>query len=160
MCAIVHRNRQKTFQGVSKSPVVNYNDQKQRIRYLCIGCPPSGENSVNTAANTHRVLNIVKKAMQETGNHGDGGWKSALSVSICFEHFFTMALHLSPTLHTHTVYSVKTSWLAGIPSAFGPAHSAKYQVTRCGFCCWSWRMRRCTLGSRPGLRNQHQRSGR
>ena len=85
----MQRNRQKKFQGVSKSQVVDYNDQNQRIRYLCIGCPPSGENSGNTAANTHRVLNIVKKAMQETVNHGDGGWKSALSVSIiCFEHVF------------------------------------------------------------------------
>lgn len=107
MCVIAHHNRQKKFEGVTKSPVVDYNDEKQRIRYLCIGWPPSGENSGNTAANTHLVLAIVNKAMQETGNHGDGGWKSALSASICVDHvyFCTMTLHLCPTLHTQYIRS-------------------------------------------------------
>ena len=93
--------------GVSKSPVVGYNENNQRIRYLCIGRPPSGENEGDTAVNTHRVLQIVKTAMKEKVNHGDGGWTSVLSVSTCVDHgfFLTMTINLSPTLHTQYIRS-------------------------------------------------------
>ena len=110
MCVIVYHNRQKKFEGVSKSPVVDYNEKKQRVHYLSIGRPPRGENEGNTAANTHKVLQILKTAMKEKGNHGDGGWASALLVSICcVDHGFvvvivvvclTMTLNFYPTLHT------------------------------------------------------------
>ena len=64
------------------SPVVGYNSKKQRIRYLGLGDPPLGANGGNTASNTHRVLQIIKRAQSMTNNCGDGGWKAALSVSV------------------------------------------------------------------------------
>ena len=126
MCAIVHHNRQKKFEDVSKSPVVGYNNKKQRVRYLCFGSPPSGENEGNTAANTHRVLQIVKTVMKEKSNHGDGGWESALSVSICVDLFYFCTTPYTCPHTSYTVYSFKTSWLTSIPSAFGAADSARY----------------------------------
>ena len=86
MCIQKHNSssifRNKKFEGVSKSEVVGYNEEKQRIRYLCFGDPPLGKNGGNTAANTHRVLQIIRTAQRNKSNHGDGGWKEALCVSL------------------------------------------------------------------------------
>ena len=81
------KNRKLKFAGVRKANFVGYNSTKQRIHYLCIGTPPQGRSGGNTAANTHRVLQIVQKAMRETGNHGDGGWGAALTVLLLFYMF-------------------------------------------------------------------------
>ena len=98
-------SRQTKFEGVSKSPVVGYNDVKQHILYLAIGWSPSGENSGNTVTNTHRVLQIVKTAMKERGNHGDGGWKSALTVSFYLDHVY-FCTNNKITLVPHTAHTV------------------------------------------------------
>ena len=65
---------------MQKSDIVGRNASEGRIRYLCFGSPPPGKNGGNTAGNTHRVVQIVRAAIHEQGNHGDGGWIAALSV--------------------------------------------------------------------------------
>ena len=62
--------------------MVGYNEKKQRIRYLSFDNPPLGKNEGNTAANTHRVLEIIRIAKTTTKNYGDGGWKEALCVRL------------------------------------------------------------------------------
>ena len=76
-------NRNKKFNGVTKSEVVGYNKAGQRQRPLSFGNPPLGVNGGNTANNTHKVLKIVERAYEEkTRNYGDGGWQAALSVCV------------------------------------------------------------------------------
>lgn len=93
-----HHNRQRKFDGVAKSPVVGSNKQGHRFRYLSFGDPPLGVNGGNTAYNTHRVLEIVRKAKETTRNHGDGGWTAALRVCAMHNH----AYH-NHDVRTHTL---------------------------------------------------------
>ena len=72
-------NRNKQFEGVGKSPVVSY-ESNQRRRFLSFGQPSLGRNGGNTPYNTHRVLQIIRRAIATTRNCGDGGWPSALAV--------------------------------------------------------------------------------
>ena len=111
-------NRRKKIDGVTKSEVVGYNDTGQRQRYLSFGDPPSGANGGNTAYNTHRVLQIVEKAIVTKINHGDGGWKAALRVCVNLNR---LAVHVivfvscSHTLNTSfVVLAHKKIWLASI----------------------------------------------
>ena len=81
----VHKKRNKNFEGVTKSAVVGYDETRKRVRYLCFGNVPMGSNSDNTATNTHRILKIIRDAISNTQNVGDGGWNCALSV--CYYAF-------------------------------------------------------------------------
>ena len=124
-------NRQTKFEGVSKSPVVGYNDAKQRIRYLAIGWPPSGENAGNTAENTHRLLQIVKKSDEREGQpqrrrmeiciNGKYLFRHAHSICACTSH---MRIHIPYThAHAHSTCAYTSHIHMHIPHAHAHAHS-------------------------------------
>ena len=98
------QNRNRNFSGVVKSPVVGYNAENQRIRYLGLGNPAIGANGGNTASNTHRVLKIIKEAQTSTSNFGDGGWKIALSVSVS-RNQINVLHNLFAHTHHHSTYA-------------------------------------------------------
>jgi hypothetical protein len=53
-------------------------DKGRRFYFLSFGSPAKGKHAGNTPAQTHKLLRLLDKAMENKKYHQDGGWKYAL----------------------------------------------------------------------------------
>ena len=94
----------RKFDGLCMSASQGKDANKRTIYYLQFGVPPPGINAGNTAANTHAVLQIIGGAMNDTYNHGDGGWIKALLV--CYERVTRILPTIINILLISTIHTI------------------------------------------------------